>query len=102
MGEIIDSRRLSNNNIVYRILLEEYEVIELRNALRNVNIFSANLFNKEVEIMKRGKSGVTKYFEVPLDLRFRKKKNYEKIFYQKIETPTKVFYIYTIPKNEIF
>jgi len=99
MGEIISSRILLNNNILYKIKLEEKEVLELKNAIKNINLFSAKLCNIPATIIQRGSNGVTKYFSVPFSLRFRKTKEYGKIFYQKLESAFKIFYVYTIIKN---
>lgn len=101
MGYLIDSKVLSNNAIVYKILLEKEEVLSLKNAINNINLFAENLCNAEAGLITRGKHGVTKYFEIPFNMRFRRKKEYEKILYQKIETSTKIFYIYVIKKNRI-
>jgi hypothetical protein len=99
MGELINSKILTNNNIIYKILLEKEETLALKNAIKNINIFSADLCNIEAGMIKRGKNGVTMHFEIPFKLRFRKKKTHNKISYQKLETPTKIFYIYVIKKE---
>jgi hypothetical protein len=99
MGKIIDSKIFSNNKIIYRILLEKDEILSLKNAIRNINLFSANLCDKDAKIIKRGKEGVTQYFEIPFNLRFRKKKEYENLYYQKLETATKIYYLYVVKKN---
>jgi len=61
-------------------------------------IFCEDLCLEEVKIIERGKGGVTKYFEIPFKYRFRKTKNIKDIYYQKIETSSKIFYIYVIKK----
>lgn len=100
MGKIISSKILSNN-IIYKIILENEEVLALKNAIKNINIFSADLCEKKASIIEKGKNGVAKYFEIPFNLRFRKKKHYEEISYQKLETPTKIFYLYVIKKDSL-
>ncbi len=100
MGEIISSK-ITPNNIIYKILLENDEVLALKNAIKNIHFFAADLCNKEAKIIERGKNGVTKYFYIPFNLRFRKKKAYKKISYQKLETHSKVFYIYVIDKGKM-
>ena len=44
-------------------------------------------------------NGVTKYFRIPLSIRSRKKHN-GNLKYQKIDTPAKIFYIYTLEKEQ--
>ena len=63
------------------------------------NFFSEEFFSEDARIIERGNKGVTKFFEIPFSLRFRKKKEYENLYYQKLETATKIFYIYTVKKN---
>lgn len=99
MGKIINSKILPNNNVLCKILLELDESLALKNGFRSVYLFSSELCKKEAGIIERGRKNSTKYFEIPFDLRFRKKKAYEKISYQKLESPSKVFYIYVINKN---
>lgn len=98
MGEIIEYKLLSETSLLYRILLEKEEVLSLKNAIKNINLFTEHLCNTEAKIITRGKSGVTKYFEIPFILRFRKKKEYQTLSYHKVETSSKIFYIYVIKK----
>jgi hypothetical protein len=102
MGEIISSKELTNGNIIYKIILEDYEALSLKNAINNINLFSSDLFNNENFIMKRGNEGVTKYFEIPFNLRFRKKKFHNRLTIQKLETYSKTFYIYVIKKDKLW
>jgi hypothetical protein len=99
MGEIISSKVLPNNNFVYKILLDADETLNLKNGFRNVGLFSQELFEKEAKIIERGRKNSVKYFEIPFSLRFRKKKIHEKISYQKLESHSKIFYIYVIKKE---
>jgi len=98
MGEIINSKVLPNNKVVYKILLDKEEIEHMKGHLKNVNLFTANLCNVDSQINQRGNKGVTKYFKIPLSIRSRKK-YYGSLFYQKIETTSKVFYIYVIDKE---
>ena len=99
MGEIVDIKHLPNNNVNVKISLSPDEVSKLKGHMKNVHPFTSNLCTQESEINKRGNNGVTKYFKIPLSIRTRKK--YEgQLNYQKIETPSKIFYIYTIKKEQ--
>jgi len=99
MGNIISSKLFLDKKIIYKILLDKDENRALKNAFRNITLFSADLCNKSARIIKRGKNGVTQYFEIPFSIRFRKKKIHKNISYQKIETSTKIFYIYVVSKE---
>lgn len=101
MGEIINSKVLSNNNMIYKILLEIDESLALRNGFRKVYLFSPELCDTEAKIFERGRKNSTKYFEIPFNLRFRKKKTYDTVSYLKLENHSKIFYIYVISKNPL-
>jgi hypothetical protein len=101
MGEVLFSKYLSDNHIVCKILLESQEAISLKSASRNIHIFSPELCKHDAKIIERGRKNSTKYFDIPFNLRFRKKKAHEIISYQKLENHTKIFYIYTINKMEL-
>ncbi|MBR9706439.1 hypothetical protein GOV14_05365 [Candidatus Pacearchaeota archaeon] len=99
MGDVISSKVLNNNNILYKIQLESNEVQALGNAIRNINLFSSKLCINPAQIIKKGNQGVTQYFSIPFVLRFRKTKDYQELYYQKLETPSKIFYMYVLPKR---
>lgn len=99
MGEIINTRNTSNKKVIMKIEVNLEEIENLKGHLKNIQIFNSNLCNKESEINSRGNNGVTKYFKVPLTIRTRKKYTGE-LKYQKLDTPTKCFYIYTIEKDK--
>lgn len=98
MGEIIHSKIIPNSKVTYKILLEAEEAQKLKGHLRNIHVFSSGLCKEKTQINTRGNNGVTKYFKIPLSIRSRKK-YYGKLIYQKLDTPIKVFYIYTINKD---
>ena len=101
MGEIINTKT-SSDKIIYKIELNEEEALQLRNNMKKVHMFSADLCNNDTRIIERGNKGGAKYFVIPLSLKSRKKKKYGKISYQKIEIDEKVFYICTIHKDLLF
>lgn len=101
MGEIINTKT-SSDKIIYKIELSEEEALQLKNHMKNVHMFSANLCNQNTRIIERGNKRGAKYFVIPLSLKSRKKKRYHSISYQKIEADDKVFYIYTVHKDLLF
>jgi hypothetical protein len=98
MGEIISSR-VCGNSIVYRILLPKEEVLAIKNAVNNTHLFALDLCNINSSMFERGRKNSTKYFTIPFCLRVRKRKSFYMASYQKLETSSKVFYIYVIHKN---
>ena len=99
MGQIINAKNLPNKTVIYKILLNQEEIINLKGHMKNIHLFSGNLCDQFSQINTRGNKGVTKYFKIPLSIRSRKKHN-GNLTYQIIETPTKAFYIYTLSKKK--
>jgi len=99
MGQIIDTKNGANNSVICKILLDNKEVESLRGHMKNISVFSSKMCNKEARVNTRGNKGVTKYFKIPLSIRSRRK-NTGQLISQKIEDYSKVFYIYTLKKEE--
>jgi hypothetical protein len=99
MGQIISTKNMPNKTVACKIIIDQNEMKNLKGHLKNVHVFSSNEFPAEASINTRGNNGVTKYFRIPLSIRSRKKHNRE-LEYQKIDTPTKIFYIYTLGVKE--
>ena len=99
MGQIINSKILSNKQVSIKIILDQKEMENLKGHLKNVHVFNSDLCAYDSQINTRGNNGVTKYFRIPLSIRSRKKHN-GNLKYQKIDTPAKIFYIYTLEKEK--
>ena len=98
MGHIIKSKIQQDQKVIYQIELDEEESLKLQGHLKKVYVFTSNLCNIKTQINSRGNKGVTKYFRIPLEIRPRKKQN-GVLASQRIESSSKVFYIYTITKT---
>jgi len=97
MGEIINSKRIPDKKVSLKILADHKTMSNLKGHLRNVQVFNPNKCIHAAQINTRGNNGVTKYFRIPLSVRSRKKQNGD-LTYQKIDTSSKTFYIYTLEK----
>ena len=97
MGRIIHSKEIPNQKIFCKLILSQDEIKNLKGHMKKIHLFSSDLCDKESYINNRGNKGVTKYFKVPLNIRPRKKQTGSQDC-QKLDTPTKTFYIYTIEK----
>ena len=98
MGEIIHTKNLPDKKVICKIELNEEEITNLQGHMKNINVFTSNLCVYDSQINTRGNNGVTKYFKIPLSIRSRKKHS-GILKYQKFDTPTKVFYVYTLEKE---
>jgi hypothetical protein len=72
---------------------EKQSLQDLKGNLKKVHLFAEKNCTKETCVKERGNHKTTKYFQIPLALRPRKK-NYQKITYQKIENKKFTYYIY--------
>lgn len=98
MGEILKTKHRPNKKVTVLMKMGPEEISRLKGHMKNVSLFTTNLFEHEAEIQSRGTNGVTKYFKIPFAIRTRKKYD-GPISYQKIETPSKIFYAYVINKE---
>lgn len=98
MGHIIGTKAMPDKSVICKILMDADEIENLKGHLKNIQIFSEDFCRHESQINTRGNNGVTKYFKIPLNIRSRKKHNGQ-LSYQRIETPSKIFYIYTLQRD---
>ena len=101
MGEIINSRVVSDK-VVYKVLLSEEEARQLKNHVKSVHLFSADLCEFSTRIIERGNKGGAKYFVIPLGLKSRKRIRYSGASYQKVDVGDEVFYICCVNKDPLF
>ncbi|MFH1249203.1 MAG: hypothetical protein V1660_03555 [archaeon] len=97
MGSILSSRVREDGKIVVESCLDYEEALQLKGNIENIHIFSENASNIKANIAQRGKNEATKYFLIPKEL--RKNLSYKnKTSCQKIETKSKVIFVYIIDK----
>ena len=76
------------------------ESLLLKGHIKNVHIFSEDSADIRTNLSQRGKNEATKYFLVPKQLRNNLKFN-EKVKCQKLETNTKIIFVYVVDKIRI-
>ena len=101
MGEIIKTK-IVGEKIICKVELSEEESRQLKNHVTNIHMFSSDLCIHDSKIIQRGNKGGAKYFVIPLSLKSRKKKRYNKISYQKIENKDKVFFVCVVNKDPLY
>lgn len=97
MGSILSSKRISNGKVVYEVCLDYDETMQLKGNMEGIYLFSENVADFKTRISGRGRQEATKYFLIPRQLRKNLKIN-AKVSCQRLETKTKVVFIYTIEK----
>jgi len=99
MGKIISSKTAKNGNIVCEVVLDYEEALQLKGNIKNVHLFSEDVAEIKTNLSTRGKNEATKYFLIPKELRYNIKFT-DKVKCQKLETDSKVIFIYVVDKLE--
>jgi hypothetical protein len=96
MGQILGSKVKDDGKIIFEVLVEHEEALQLKGHVDNIHLFSENVGDIEVATTQRGANDATTYFLVPKDLRPPKK--ITKARCQMITTKTKTMYVYVIDR----
>ncbi|MBW2982712.1 hypothetical protein KY327_00240 [Candidatus Woesearchaeota archaeon] len=97
MGTILSSRTKEDGKVVFEVLVDYEEALQLKGNLNNVHLFSEDVAEVETTMTKRGRNEATTYFLVPKMLR-KGLKLKRKARCQKIETSTNIIFLYVINK----
>lgn len=97
MGTILSSKTRDDGKVVYEVLTEYDESLQLKGHRKNVRIFSEDVADVETNLSARGKNEATKYFLIPRKLRkgmeFKSRVNC-----QKLDTGEKIVFVYVVDK----
>ncbi|MFW5886579.1 MAG: hypothetical protein ACOCUL_02365 [Bacteroidota bacterium] len=97
MGSIISTKTTKNGNIVFEVKMEYDEALQLKGHVQNVHLFTENVADTRTNLSGRGKNEATKYFLIPKELR-KDIKLTDKVRCQKLETDSKIFFVYVVDK----
>lgn len=97
MGTILGSKLKGEGKVVFEVLMDYEEAVQLQGHMDNVHIFSENITDLRTNISTRGKNAATKYLLIPRELRKNIKFDKE-INCQKIELKDKIIFVYTVEK----
>ena len=95
MGEILCSRKHSNEGVVVEVLLHQNEFRQLKGEMENVYLFSDNVANVPSKVSLRGRNEATKYFLIPRQLRKKLAVSGE-VSCQRIDQNGKLVFIYVL------
>jgi superfamily II RNA helicase len=76
------------------------ESLQLKGHIRNIHLFSEDSAEIKTNLSQRGTNEATKYFLIPRELRENLKFE-EKVKCQRLETDTKIIFIYVVDKIKI-
>ncbi len=97
MGKIIHSKNISDKSVIIKVLMTQDEMKNFKGNLKDIHMFSENLFLDKASVAIRGNYGATQYFKIPFQLKTRQKYK-DRMVVQKVENFSKIFYIYTLTK----
>ena len=100
MGSIIGSKTTKEGKIIYQVQVNYEESLQLKGHINNITLYSEDTAQTRTNISGRGKNAATKYFLIPRELR-NNLKFPQTVKCQKIETPTKITFIYIVDKLTI-
>ena len=100
MGNILNSKTTNDGNLIFEVLVDYEEALQLKGRVKNIHLFSEDVPDIKANISLRGKNEATKYFLIPKELRKDLKFN-TKVKCQKIETDTKTIFVYVVDKFEL-
>jgi len=100
MGTILGSKVTGEGKILYTVSLEPEEALQLRGHIDDIHLFTEKTAEIKTNIATRGKNDATKYFLIPREIRKGIKINSE-ITCQKVETRTKIIFIYVMDKFQM-
>ena len=97
MGTILGSKLKGEGKIIFEVLMDYEEALQLEGNMNNVHLFSDDVVHHKASISTRGKDSITKYLLIPRELR-RNLDLSKEISCQKISLKHKTFFIYAIDK----
>ena len=97
MGTILSSRTKEDGKVIFEVLVDYEEALQLKGCLNNIHIFSEDVAEQLTKVTRRGKNEATYYFLIPKELRKRPLLKRDAKC-QRIETKTKSIFLYVIDK----
>ena len=95
MGKILNTKSLPDGQVLFEVVVDYDEALKLQGHVTNIRMFSENTFDNKIQVSMRGSMASTKYFLIPKKLRHSLRFGSD-IKCQKIETPSKVIFVYVM------
>ncbi len=102
MGTILSSRIMEDGKVIYEVVLDTEESLQLKGQMNEVHLFSEANMNTHSRLSKRGKNDATMYLLVPKELRADLKKEFKSSINatcQIIKTNSKRIFIFSIDEQ---
>ena len=98
MGFVLGTRSRDDGKIIFEVLVDQQEALQLKGHIENVHLFTEKAAENEVVITQRGTNDATTYLLVPKEMRNHGRLQ-GKAKCQRIDTKDKAFFIYTMGKK---
>ncbi|HIG94268.1 MAG: hypothetical protein QT05_C0052G0037 [archaeon GW2011_AR13] len=100
MGSIIGIKTTKEGKVVVELEMDYEESLKLKGHIKDIHIFSEEASEIKTNLSQRGTKEATKYFLIPKELRGNLTFN-EIVKCQKIETNSKIIFIFAVDKIKI-
>jgi hypothetical protein len=97
MGTILGSKVTADGKVIYEVLVDYEESLQLKGHFQKIHIFSEDVSTTMANISSRGKNDATKYFLIPKDFRVGVQMK-DKVSCQKLSTDSKIIFVYVVDK----
>jgi len=97
MGRIIGIKTLKEDKVLVEVEMSYPESLRLKGHIKNIHLFSEDSAEIKANLSQRGTNEATKYFLIPKTLRSGLKFN-EKVKCQRIDSGSKIIFIYMVDK----
>lgn len=97
MGTILSSKLKGEGKVVFEVLMDYEEAIQLQGHMDNIHLFSEDVTHLTTNVSTRGSGGATKYLLIPRELRHALNFN-TSVKCQKIDVKDKIIFIYMLDK----
>lgn len=100
MGSIVGIKATKDEKIIVEVEMTYEESLQLKGHIKNIYLFSEDAAEIKTNLSQRGTNEATKYFLIPREL--RDNLNFgEKVKCQRIETNSKLIFVYVVDKIKI-
>jgi len=100
MGSIIGIKTTKEDKVIVEVEMDYEESLQLKGHIKNIHLFSEDSAEIKTNLSQRGTNEATKYFLIPRELRENLKFE-EKVKCQRLETDSKIIFIYVVDKIKI-
>ena len=100
MGIILGTKTTKNNKIIFEVEMDYEESLKIKVNIKNIHVFSEDAAEIKTNLSQRGTNEATKYFLIPRELRENLKFD-EQVKCQKIETDTRIIFVFVVSKVKI-